>query len=90
MSETDTVRMVFRAYPREGGTIALMPDLEEARGLCMSFMHVGQHGAADYAGVVRQTRPATAAEVATLRRELEAPPYKYRVRPIRRWVRRRA
>jgi hypothetical protein len=42
-------------------------------------MHVGQHGPADYSGVIAQTKPATETEYAGLKRELESKPYEYRL-----------
>lgn len=89
--ENPIVRVVFRTWTGEDGgdTIALFPDLpatvgKSARQECESFMHVGQHAAADYTGVMRATRPATAAEAEPLRRELENAPYHYRLRAVRR------
>ena len=44
-------KVVFRRYP-DGQVIALFPDIPWSgrRGEITSYMHVGQHGAADYAG----------------------------------------
>ena len=39
--------------------IALFPQDDCGRGLINSYMHIGQHGAANYNVVLRQTRPAT-------------------------------
>lgn len=89
-SENDVVSVVFRTYP-DGDVIAVMPGLD-ANGdgrFCTCYMHVGQHGAADYHAVIRQTRPATDAERAPLQRELEGKPYEYKFRVMRRWTRRR-
>lgn len=63
-------RVVFRRW-KDGGVIALFPHMPEGRGLVNSYEHVGQHGAADYHGVVRETRPAKPAEYASLLRELK-------------------
>lgn len=63
-------RVVFRRW-KEGGVIALFPDQPEGRGLVNSYEHVGQHGAADYHGVVRDTKPAKPAEYRGLLRELK-------------------
>ena len=49
-----------------------------------SYEHTGQHGAADLAGVISRTRPATEAEYAALKAELEAAPYRYRLAVIQR------
>jgi len=38
-------RVVFRRFT-EGDLVALFPDQGEGPGLCNSYQHVGQHGAA--------------------------------------------
>lgn len=65
--------VIFRKYPkREGGQIiALFPyDCETRFGTCESYMHIGQHGTADYQGVMQSTKPASPAEYADLKVEL--------------------
>ena len=75
--ETEKTMVIFRKF-KEGDVIALFPELlANARGSCDSFMHVGQHGAADYDGLIAMTMPATPEEYASLRKELENEPYKY-------------
>ncbi len=80
--------VVFRKWYRKSdgnGVIALFPLVSaqggraygDASGMVQSFEHVGQHGAADYAGVLSRTRPAKPAEYADLLKELESPPYDY-------------
>jgi len=64
-------RVVFRRW-KEGDVIALFPDQPEGRGLVNSYQHVGQHGAADYRGVVRDTKPAKPVEYRALLRELKS------------------
>jgi hypothetical protein len=82
---TDFERTVvmFRKWPeREGGdVIALFPYVPaDDYGLyCQSFMHLGQHARANLGRVIEVTRPATPDEYAALRRELESPPYGYRL-----------
>ena len=66
--------VIFRKWKVQtdpGDIIALFPWVEESPGRCSSFEHVGQHGPADYCGVISRTTPATPAEYAGLRRELE-------------------
>jgi len=46
----------------------------------MSYVHVGQHGAADYNLVVGQSKPAQPAEYAELKAELENIGYNLEVR----------
>lgn len=72
--------VIFRVLthePQKGEVIALFPLMPEPNGLVNSYMHIGQHGAADYAGMIRQSRKATPAEYAALYRELTSAPYYY-------------
>ena len=83
-SEDPPVVVIFRKWYRRcdgTGIIALFPaeDWDRAGTLCTSYEHVGQHGGADYAGVISRTRPATPDEYAALARELEAAPFGYRL-----------
>ncbi len=66
--------VVFRKWPaaQGGDVIALFPELPgtyNANRDCLSYQHVGQHGAADL-GIVDSTRLATPAEYRALAREL--------------------
>ena len=72
-SADEMTRMVFRRYP-DGQVIALFPDIPWSgrRGKITSYMHVGQHGAADYAGVIAVTRPACEKEYRNPLSELRA------------------
>jgi hypothetical protein len=67
-----------------GGIIALFPRVPGSPGFCSSYEHIGQHGDADYSGVVSITVPATPEEYADLKRELEGPPYNYILRVAKR------
>lgn len=72
--------VIFRVLthdPQKGQVIALFPFMPEHNGLVNSYMHVGQHGAADYAGMIRQSRKATPEEYMPLYRELTQAPYYY-------------
>lgn len=74
-------RVVFRKY-RNGDIIAYLLDQPEYRpGTCQSYMHVGQHGAADYFDP--STVLATPEEYADLKREMEEI-YGYRFRVVQR------
>lgn len=77
-------RVAFRTYP-DGDVIALFPDEVERDGTVTCYVHVGQHGGADYTGVVRRTRPATEEEAAELRSELESVGYDD-LKPIKRYT----
>lgn len=79
---TEVIFRVWRANPKT--VIALFPyEIADARGLyCSSYEHIGQHGGADYNGVIAATRPATADEYSSLKSELESYPYTYRLKVI--------
>jgi len=83
-SVDDPTVVVFRRWRAFGQTvIALFPE-DVDKGFCSSYEHVGQHGAADYSGVVRKTTLATPEEYADLKRELESEPYNYVLRVVKR------
>lgn len=67
MSKTKTV---FRKF-KEGDIIALFPYEHENNYHCLSYMHIGQHSAADYEGVISQTTPANEQEYTPLLKELQ-------------------
>ena len=77
---------VLRRWP-DGDVIALFPLLPTdvfipPPGRCESYMHIGQHGAADYHHVVRKTRPASPEEpeAAALLAELRQIGYRPKLR----------
>ena len=74
-------RVVFRRWKARanmhGGIIAFFPDQKEARGLCGSYMHVGQHSAAMYPHP--DTIEASAGEYAPLLAELKSIGYNLRI-----------
>lgn len=77
---------IFRRY-RDGDIIALFPTIPaDPQGHCLSYVHVGQHGAADPGHVIAHTRPARPDEYADLLHELAG--IGYEVRPILRRTRR--
>jgi len=69
-------RVVFRKF-RDGQIIALFPDMPWSRHgyTTTSYMHSGQHGAADYTEAVAMTQPATGDEYRALLDELKAAGY---------------
>jgi hypothetical protein len=69
-----SIAVVFRRWRDTGGLIALFPEVPADYGglYCLSYEHVGQHGAADYHGVVSATRLVPQAETASLAAELLA------------------
>lgn len=77
--------VVFRRWRDSGEVVALFPCLPESQGRCSSFMHVGQHAAADYTGTLAATTPASAvtdADVRALAAELITAPYWYHLKPL--------
>lgn len=65
-------KVVFRKW-KDGEVIALFPeDTNTLDGTVTSYMQIGQHSAADYAGVVASTRPAQPNEYRDLLAELKA------------------
>ena len=76
--------VLFRRWKDTGDVIALFPEIPaDIDGLyCLSYEHVGQHGAADYYGVVRHTLPVMSKECDGLARELTL--IGYDLKPIQR------
>ena len=59
------------------GVVALFPDIKVTLGgHCESYMHVGQHGAADYYGLIPVTKLADKKEYAPLLKELHSIGYR--------------
>ena len=78
------VRVVFRVWKDNGEVMALFPDIEEGPYMCGSYVHNGQHGAANYRACIACTRAATPDEYAALVRELTGAPFFYRFKIIKR------
>ena len=76
---TEKTVVVFRVWRKGGDVLALFPLEDGGRGLCMSYQHVGQHGAADYGLCIGRTRPATPAEYSDLAAELREIGYELRI-----------
>ena len=72
IGEEKTV-VVFRKWKDNGAIIALFPFEKdwESSPFCVSYMHNGQHGDADYDHVISKTVRATPEEYEDLRMELE-------------------
>ena len=64
--------VLFRRWKDTGDVIALFPEFPpDIDGpYCVSYEHVGPHGAANFHGVVRRTLPLTSTEYAGLAEEL--------------------
>ncbi len=67
---------VLAIFPAQAGT--------NNPSTCGAYEHVGQHGSCDPQHCIAATLPATDAEAAELRRELEGAPYHYRLKVYRR------
>jgi hypothetical protein len=74
-------KVVFRVWPDDKSCIALFPEIpgDSQPNTCMSFMHIGQHGAADYHEVIRSTRPASMDDYKHLKEELERHGYRLKI-----------
>lgn len=68
--EPDVDRVVFRKWKDNGDIIALLVDQPANPGAVMSYMHLGQHGEADYLNVIHHSVRAKPAEYADLMAEL--------------------
>lgn len=81
---TPITLVVFRKWLDTGDIIALFPELPpDSNGFfCDAYEHVGQHGGADFYGVIQATKPATLNEAKSLAKELTR--IGYRLKPIKR------
>ena len=68
--QVEITKVIFRKY-KDGEVIALMPEEEWSDGCVTSYLHIGQHAEADYNKVIRDTKPATVDEYASLYNELK-------------------
>lgn len=81
--EPNLVTVIFRKF-KDNDIIAVFPGISEGPGLHLSYMHVGQHGAASRSVVWKNTVPATLQEYRKLAYELEEQ-VGYKLKPVRRW-----
>ena len=81
--DKDLTAVVFRKWtwptPASNGILALFPEVDEGGGMCSSYAHIGQHAGADYSHCIAHTTPATPAEYADLKAELEGLGYNLRI-----------
>jgi hypothetical protein len=87
------MKVIFRKFKKDshgikgGEVIAFLPKIKEVNpGMMMSYMHIGQHGEADYYGCLSTTIPANESEYRELKKELEQI-YGEAIKPIRRYNR---
>lgn len=71
--------VIFRKFKDRGDVIALFPEAKAALR-CGSYMHVGQHGEADYNFIVSKTVLASPKEYRALKTELEGLGYDLNVK----------
>jgi hypothetical protein len=69
--------VIFRQF--KGEIIALFPYIKENNGLCMSYMHIGQHSAASYSGVMSDSIPVNSKEYDYLLKELKSIGYNLKI-----------
>lgn len=79
-------QVVFRKFKDSGEVVALFPlEVANENGDCASYMHVGQHSAADFNTVLKTTVAAKPEEYQALKAELEGLEYDLDVRKRRSW-----
>lgn len=79
--------VVFRRWRDGFGIVALFPEIPadiDGR-YCQSYEHIGQHGGADYHGVIMATKPVRPKEYTDLAEELRQ--IGYNLRPVKRATR---
>lgn len=78
--DTDTTPVLFRRE-RGGNIIAIFPTVAERAGMCACYTASEGHSLCDPAATVRQSAPVdpTDRDVMSLRRQLQGPPYNYRL-----------
>jgi hypothetical protein len=77
--------VIFRRY-KDGQIIALFPALKwnDTSEAITSYVHEGQHGAANYKWVIFNTRKANPSEYYDLAKELEGIGYNLRIKDHKR------
>ena len=78
--DKDETIVVFRKWKDTKDIIALFPEQYEGGGLVNSYMHIGQHGSADYLSVITRTKPAKEWEYEDLFNELISMGYRLSIR----------
>jgi hypothetical protein len=80
VADTETTVVIFRKFKEGGDVIALFPnEVADPKNNCLSYQHVGQHGAADYAHVMKATVATTEEEQTPLLNELSGLGYTLKV-----------
>ena len=78
--KTDVVFRYDTTKDWKGTIFALLPhECADHQGNVTTYQHVGQHSAADYLYCISKSRPATPAEYADLKKEMEGMGYNFNV-----------
>ena len=85
--DKDNTLTIFRKFPNDEVIALFVNHKYNYQGLCMSYMHIGQHGGANYSYVLNRTKLATPEEYSDLKTELESIGYNLKIR--RKWIRSR-
>lgn len=74
-------KVLFRRYKGTSDIVALFPRLPATPNpaYCLSYMHIGQHGAADPNGCIFMTVPAKPEEYSSLEAQLIRVGYKLKI-----------
>jgi len=87
--DKEVTKVIFRVITGrygKGEIIALFPEIaNDSQGNCLSYMHVGQHGGADYLYMIQTSKLATPEQYAPLLQELESLGYNLKVCKRRSW-----
>lgn len=83
--DTHITEVIFRKF--KGEIIALFPYIPEKYGECLSYMHVGQHGTADFSYLIRASKPTNEPEFKDLFNELTGIGYNVKVIKKMSWKR---
>ena len=77
--DKEITEVVFRNWKKE--IIALFPYelYNNSKASVISYMHIGQHGEADYSYIIQNSKLATKKEYSELKKELEGQGYNLKV-----------
>ena len=78
MKDTYKTTVIFRRF--RGEIIALFPYEKEKDRLCLSYMHIGQHGSANYPYIISDSKPVKETEYKPLFDELQSIGYNLTVK----------
>lgn len=80
--DTNKTIVIFRKFKGSNDIIALFPaePYNDYSNSCESYMHVGQHSAADYSHCLDITKPASPVEYRALHKELRGIGYNLSIR----------